>query len=448
MRKVHYSDTRFYTKIITRQIKNERCAMTNERQISQKKLGTLYLILTVVLVIAGVIIRIAFSPKTVYDLHILVLFTSCVTFVIGLQKSFFKKNGIASFSNEKISSFLTGNAIVLMLIVLYVVILFIEPRFLQVRAMLDILSISAPKLIVALGMFFVMMTAGIDLSAGRMVLMSATVSASMLQTADYSHRFWPNLPQLPLFLPILITLTVCVIFGMLSGILVARFHVYPFIATLAVQVIVYGATSLYSDTESNKSQPIGGVRPDFVAIGQSRLFAVKSNGGEDIFPGISVLVPIALVICFILWFVLNKTVFGINIRNIGINRKAAKVSGINIFAVTMLVYMLSALTSGTAGVLEYARTAGPTANYGLAYELDAIAACLIGGASLNGGAGKISGVIRGVLVFTVISYGLVFINVSPMWQQVIKGVIIAAAAVDDMSKQNRKNHVLNTANVI
>ena len=150
------------------------------------------------------------------------------------------------------------------------------------------------------------------------------------------------------------------------------------------------------------------------------------------------LVPIAICFVLLVWFILNKTVFGKNVYAIGGNREAAVVSGVNVFKTIMGIFILASVLYGVAGVLEAARTAGATNNYGNGYELDAIAACVVGGVSLNGGVGKVSGIVSGVLIFTVIQYGLQFIAVSPMWQQVIKGIIIAIAVAIDMSKYRKK----------
>jgi methyl-galactoside transport system permease protein len=248
----------------------------------------------------------------------------------------------------------------------------------------------------------------------------------MLQDPAYANRFFPNLPYLPVILPILVAVVCCGLFGILNGFLVAKYNMHPFIATLATQVIIYGVCSLYFDLPPNHSQPIGGVRNDFTALAQTKL------------PGnISVLIPIALAVTCVMWFVLNKTVFGKNIYAIGGNMEAAKVSGVNVFRTLMGIFILAGVLYGFGGVLEAARTAGATNNYGNGYELDAIAACCVGGVSLAGGIGKVSGIVVGVLIFTVIQYGLQFINVSPMWQQVIKGVIIAVAVAIDLSKYKK-----------
>lgn len=294
------------------------------------------------------------------------------------------------------------------------------------------------RLIIALGICFTLLIAGTDLSAGRMVGLAAVISTSMLQNLDYGNRFFPDMPLVPIILPILLAIAACMLFGALNGFLVAKYDMHPFIATLAVQVIIYGACSLYFDLPPNKSQPIGGVREDFAWLGQYKFFVIENEAGKVVFPGFSILIPIALIVTAIIWFILNKTVFGKNVYAIGGNREAAVVSGVNVFKTIMGIFVLASLLYGFAGVLEAARTAGATNQYGNGYELDAIAACVVGGVSLNGGVGKVSGIISGVLIFTVIQYGLQFINVSPMWQQVIKGIIIAVAVAIDLSKYRKK----------
>ena len=335
-------------------------------------------------------------------------------------------------SKRTLGAFMTNYAILLAMLVLVLVICVIQPRFMQIRVALDILTQSSTRLIIALGICFTLLIAGTDLSAGRMVGLSAVISTSMLQTATYANRFFPEMEQAALWLPIVLAILACMAFGAFNGFLVARYDMHPFIATLATQVIIYGVCSLYFDLPPNNSQPIGGVRPDFTALGQTKLFVTQG------FPGISILIPIAAVICVFIWFILNKTVFGKNVYAIGGNREAAVVAGINVFCNIMAIFILASCLYGIAGVLEAARTAGATNNYGNGYELDAIAACVVGGVSLNGGVGRVSGIVSGVLIFSVIQYGLQFISVSPMWQQVIKGAIIAVAVAIDMTKYRRK----------
>ena len=371
--------------------------------------------------------------RKIYDLPVfLIIIGICFALKGFMAKD--KTEEEAALAGKTLTEFLSNNAILLAMLVLVVVICIRQPRFMQIRVALDILTQSSTKLIMALGICFALLIAGTDLSAGRMVGLAAVISASMLQTATYANRFFPDLPQVSLWIPIAAAIFACMLFGALNGFIVAKYEMHPFIATLATQVIIYGVCSLYFDMPPNNSQPIGGIRPDFAQIGQLKLF----NGLWKGFPGISILIPIAVVICIIIWFILNKTVFGKNVYAIGGNREAAVVAGINVFRNIMFIFILASLLYGIAGVLEAARTAGATNNYGLGYETDAIAACVVGGVSMSGGVGKVGGIVMGVLIFTVIQYGLQFINVSPMWQQVIKGVIIAVAVAIDMTKYRRK----------
>ena len=403
--------------------------MQGEKTVPRKQYAVAFVIVGVVLAILGVIFNFALDASKTFDLPWFVLGIGVIAIVYGIVQMTRgqRLHPEVSFSARSAKNFLTNNAIMLALLVLVIVICFIEPRFMQIQVILDILTQSSTRLIIALGICFALLIAGTDLSAGRMVGLAAVVSTSMLQTATYANRFYPDLPQLPVFLPIIVAIIACMLFGTLNGFLVAKYDMHPFIATLAVQVMIYGACSLYFDMPPNSSQPIGGIRPDFSAIGQTKLFG-----------RVSVLVPIAVVFTIAIWFVLNKTVFGKNVYAIGGNREAAVVSGVNVFKTIMGIFILASFMYGVGGVLEAARTAGATNNYGDGYELDAIAACVVGGVSLNGGIGTVGGIISGVLIFTVIQYGLQFIGVSPMWQQVIKGIIIAIAVAIDLSKYRRK----------
>jgi methyl-galactoside transport system permease protein len=408
--------------------------MSGEKIISRKDFGKIFLGIGILFVVLGIVFKFILNPKVFYDLPIYIGGVGIAIIIFGAKQYLDKKNANMDvvFSAKTAKNFLTDNAIILALLVLVIVIMIIQPRFMQYAVFLDILTQSSTKMIVALGVCFTLLIAGTDLSAGRMVGLAAVISTSMLQNPDYANRFFPGLPQVAVIIPIILAVIGCAIFGVFNGFLVAKYDMHPFIATLASQVIVYGVTSLYFDMPPNKSQPIGGIRPDFIALGQTKLFQIGS------FPGISILVPIAVVFIILVWFILNKTVFGKNVYAIGGNREAAIVSGVNVFATIMGIFIFAALLYGVGGVLEAARTAGATNNYGNGYELDAIAACVVGGVSLNGGVGKVGGIVSGVLIFTVIQYGLQFIAVSPMWQQVIKGIIIAVAVAIDMAKYRRK----------
>ncbi|MCL1963882.1 MAG: galactose/methyl galactoside ABC transporter permease MglC [Firmicutes bacterium] len=328
-----------------------------------------------------------------------------------------------------IKRFASDRAIYLVLLFIVAVIAAIRPKFLSVSTLLNILQYSSTRLIIAMGMSFVIIgTGGVDLSCGRVVGMTAVISASMLQTATYSRPFFPNLPQISVFVPLLIATAIALLLGLFNGSVTARLGVPPFITTLGTQVIVYGAASIYFDMAPNNSQPIGGLRDDFTFLGSGAVYGF-----------IPIIVIIALLVCAVIWFVQNKTVFGKNIYAIGGNREAAKVSGINVTLTIVALFALCSLLIGMAGILEGARTGGATNNYGFGYELDAIAACVVGGVSSSGGVGTVGGIISGVLIFQVINYGLTFLGVNPYYQQIIKGIIIISAVALDVQKyQNKK----------
>lgn len=327
---------------------------------------------------------------------------------------------------KKFFKLLSDNAIYSVLVMLVLVIAGIEPSFLSVTCLRDILVQSSTRVIIALGASFAILTAGADLSSGRMVGFAAVLSASMLQKPDYLRLFYPDLPQLPLAVPILIAIAAGLVFGLLNGFIIARFGVAPFIATLGTMVGIYGINSIYFNMPPNSSQPIGGLREDFTTLGTGAI-----GSGEYSIPYI---VIIALVVALLMWVLMNKTAFGKNTYAIGGNVNAARVSGINVERTIITMYAIAGALYGLAGVLEAARTGGATNNYGNMYELDAIAACVVGGVSVTGGIGKVQGILGGVLIFGVINYGLTFINLDPYWQLIIKGAIIISAVAFDIRK--------------
>jgi methyl-galactoside transport system permease protein len=318
-------------------------------------------------------------------------------------------------------------AIYLVFIVLILIIAIKEPSFLSLQNFRNILSMSATRIIIAMGIGGILITGGVDLSAGRQVGLAAVFSASLLQTMEYPRRMYPDLPILPLILPILIAMAVCGIFGFLNGAIIAKLKVPAFIATLGSMVAVYGVNSLYFDRPPYGAQPIGGLDRRFTTLGSGYI-------GFDGVYSIPYIVIIAAVVTLFIYVLYNKTTYGKNIYAIGGNAEAAKVSGVNVERTLIIVYALASVLYGLGGTLEAARTGGATNNYGNGYELDAIAACVVGGVSNLGGIGTVPGIVIGVLIFSVINYGLTFINMSPYWQQIVKGAIIIAAVALDIRK--------------
>lgn len=331
-----------------------------------------------------------------------------------------KKTGLIDI--KKIRTFLGDNVIMICLFLIIVVIAIIQPRFMSLRVLRDILIQNSSKMIIACGMTMVLISGGMDLSAGRIVGLAVVITGSLGQMADYSRQFFPNLPELPFFVPLIVAIFFCFLCGLLNGVAIARFSINPFIVTLASGLIIWGSNLLYYDMEPNNSQPIGGIKDSIKFFGSGYI------------GGIPVIIIIAAVTVVIFWFILKYTVFGRNIYAIGGNREAAEVCGINSKKVLIKVYAIAAISFAVAGYLECARTNGATASYGDGYEFDAIAACVVGGVSNLGGVGTIPGMVMGVLMFGIINYGLTFLGVQTYWQNVVKGIIILTAVGFDVRK--------------
>jgi methyl-galactoside transport system permease protein len=332
---------------------------------------------------------------------------------------------------KQIKDFSVQYAIYLVFVVLVLVIAIKEPAFLSLNNFRNILTMSATRIIIAMGMGAILITGGVDLSAGRQVGLAAVLSASLLQNLDYPRRMYPDMPALPLLVPILAAMLVCGFFGLLNGFFVAKLKLPAFIATLGSMVAVYGVNSLYFDRPPYGAQPIGGLDRRFSTLGSGYI-------GFDGLYSIPYIVLIAVAVTLITYVLFNKTTYGKNIYAIGGNAEAARVSGVNVERTLIAVYMIAGILFGLGGTLEAARTGGATNNYGNGYELDAIAACVVGGVSNLGGIGTVPGIVIGVLIFSVINYGLTFINMSPYWQQIVKGAIIIAAVAIDIRKYLKK----------
>lgn len=340
------------------------------------------------------------------------------------------KARIESLKKMNVREFMMNNAISLVLLALVIVIIAISPDFLSLLNFTNILSQASTRLIIALGVGGILIAQGTDLSAGRLVGLSAVISASLLQAPAYAYRMYPDMPQLPMWAPILLAMTITGLFGLVNGYVVGKFQVPPFIATLGMMIIVYGINSTYYDRPPYGAQPIGGLDPAYMKFAQG-YFTV---GGIMI----PYLVIYAMLTTVIIWVIWNKTRLGKNMYAIGGNPEAAAVSGVNILVNLLIIYTLAGALYGFAGSLEAARVGTATNNTANMYELDAIAACVVGGVSTSGGIGTIGGVITGVLIFQVLNYGLAFIGVNPYIQFIIKGLIIIIAVAIDIQKYIKK----------
>lgn len=294
----------------------------------------------------------------------------------------------------------------------------------------NIFAQSSTKIIIALAAGMVLVVQGVDLSTGRMIGLAAVIFASLVQNPDYAYRMYPNLKELPLIVPLLLVLAICLVLGGISGVLVAVFKVPPFIATLGMQLILYGASSIYFDRPPYGAQPIGGIDSKVTQI------AIGSIGIGDF--QIPYLIIIAAAVCVVMWIVWNKTKFGKYMFAVGGNPEAAKVSGVNVIKTQIMVYAIAGMMYAFAAALEVGRIGSASNTTGNGYEMDAVAACVIGGVSLSGGVGSVGGIVIGVLMFTVINYGLAFIGVNMYWQYIVKGLIILLAVIIDMRKYAKR----------
>ncbi|MCP4342076.1 MAG: ribose ABC transporter permease [Desulfobulbaceae bacterium] len=292
------------------------------------------------------------------------------------------------------------------LLILMLLVSLVSPSFLSIDNLLNILRQTSINGVIAMGMTFVILTAGIDLSVGSVLALTGAVCASLI-AADVS---------LPLAL--LATLGAGALLGAANGAIISYFGVQPFIATLVGMTIVRGATLVFCDG-----------RP--ISTGDFPVAEAFYNLGAGYVFGIPNPVIIAFVVFWLCWYVLNHTRTGRYVYALGGNEQVARLSGINVTRIKMAVYMISGVLAALAGIILTARleSAQPTA--GLAYELDAIAAVVLGGTSLMGGKGRIFGTIVGALIIGVLNNALNLMDVSSYFQMIAKGAVILLAVVVD-----------------
>jgi len=273
--------------------------------------------------------------------------------------------------------------------------------------------------IIAVGVTQVIIMGGIDLSSGSVVGMTAMFAASLAQEADYSHAIYPALTGLNPIFPVVAGLLGGLIIGLINGSFIAYTKIPPFIATLGMMVSARGVADWYTN-----GQPIGNLTDSFAAI------------GAGWWP-----VIIFLAVAAIFHVALRYTRYGKFTYAIGANPLAARVSGINVERHILLVYALAGLLSGLCGVVHTARAISGQAGVGVGFELDAIAAAVIGGTSLSGGVGRLTGTVIGAVILGVLTSGFTFLNVDAHYQEIIKGAVIIAAVVADQYRQRRRRSV-------
>lgn len=328
---------------------------------------------------------------------------------------------------KRVGNLMLNNALFILMFVAIVYIAVVNENFLKPASIINIISQTAAYLPAALGIAGCIVLTGTDLSAGRAIGLTACISASLLQVAGSATKMWPNIGTMPIIVVIAVAMIVGACIGAFNGFFVAKFKLHPFIVTLATQLILYTLLLLYVQMGNNKGMAISSLDKSYTNFVKNSILSI---GGTAI-PNY---VWFAIIISGIMWFVWNKTTFGKNMFALGSNEEAARVSGVNVMLTTICVFALAGAMYGFTGFIEGARIGSNTANTGLNYELDAIAACVIGGVSFVGGIGKIRGVIVGVLMLRLIFIGLTMVNVPQDLQYLIKGGIILFACALDMRK--------------
>jgi predicted ABC-type sugar transport system permease subunit len=279
----------------------------------------------------------------------------------------------------------------------------------------SILVFATAPLLLALGQTFVIISSGIDLSLGFVMGLSSVIAA---HASNYFAASWGLPPFAAMLAAILAAVAIAIIPGLVNGLLVARLQIPPFIGTLGMYGVARGAAYLFA----------GGMT---VAIDNDWYGAI----GNGRILGVPVLVILTGAACLVLHYVLSQTRFGQHTYALGASKAAASRAGIDIKALTLRIYLLSAIMAGVAGAMYTGRFTAGAAQAGEPLLLDSIAAVVIGGASLFGGSGTISGTIAGALVIAVIQYGLVFINVEPFWQFIAVGAVIIVSVLVDQTQR-------------
>lgn len=291
------------------------------------------------------------------------------------------------------------------LIILCAVISIVSPRFLGIANLRNLFTQISVNGVISLGMTFVILTGGIDLSVGSVVAISGAVAAATIQSTG------------SIILGILAALFTGVFVGFINGLVVARGKIQAFVATLATQTVFRGVTYVFTG-----GNPISGLSDDFIKITNSRIL------------GIPVPVIMTIIVFVICAYILTQTRYGRYVYAVGGNEDSARLSGISVNNIKIWVYIISGITAAIAGIIVTSRigSAAPTAGNG--YELDAIAAIVIGGTNLVGGEGTIVGTIIGVLIIGVLSNGLNLMDVSAFYQTIVKGLVILLAVLIDKKK--------------
>ena len=331
-------------------------------------------------------------------------------------------------------TFLLQNGLYIAIILIFIALCVITPikkgtPLLTYNNILNILQQASPRMFLALGVAGLILLTGTDLSVGRMVGMGMTAATIIMHQgvntgSVFGHIFdFTNVPVVGrVILALVVCIVLCTVFTSIAGFFTAKFKMHPFISTMANMLVIFGLV-----TYATKGVSFGSIEATI-----PNMIIPKVNG----FPTIILWALAAIVI---VWFIWNKTTFGKNLYAVGGNPEAAAVSGISVFAVTLGAFVMAGILYGFGSWLECARMVGSgSAAYGQGWDMDAIAACVVGGVSFTGGIGKISGVVTGVCIFTALTYSLTILGIDTNLQFVFSGIIILIAVTLDCLKYVKK----------
>ena len=358
--------------------------------------------------------------------------------LLRMSKFTFAESMVQKMENYRYTfnrrDFLLRNGLYLAILVIFVALCIITPivkdvPLLTVNNVLNILQQASPRMFLALGVAGLILLAGTDLSIGRMVGMGMTVATIVMHQGPNTGSVFGlifDFSGMPLPLRIIFALVICIIlctiFTTIAGFFTAKFKMHPFISTMANMLVIFGLV-----TYSTKGVSFGAIDPSIPSMIIPRI---------GTFPTI-ILWAVAAVV--VVWFIWNKTTFGKNLYAVGGNAEAAAVSGISVFRVTVGAFILAGILYGFGSWLECIRMVGSgSAAYGQGWEMDAIAACVVGGISFTGGIGKISGVVVGVFIFTALTYSLTILGIDTNLQFIFSGIIILVAVTLDCLKYVQK----------
>lgn len=319
-------------------------------------------------------------------------------------------NNPASRNRKSISSLLEVAGILPILVIICILFAFLSPNFLTVGNIVNILRQSSINIVLATGMTFVILTGGIDLSVGSILGVSAVVALLVSLLPALS---WAAVPA---------ALLAGLLLGLVNGAIITFLDVPPFIVTLGSLTALRGLAFLVAKGTTLINRDI-----NFAWVGNTYIGPIPW------------LVIIALLTVITSWFVLRQTVLGVQIYAVGGNERAARLTGIKVNRVLLFVYGISGLLAGLAGIMSASRLYSASGILGQGYELDAIAAVILGGTSFTGGIGTIGGTLLGALIIAILNNGLTLLNLSYFWQLVVKGlVIILAVVIDRLRRRSRR----------